>query len=211
MQHQTLQHLVRPPLPMAMGHPPVLGQPMATPNIQALQQLLHSNPTRHSPITPSPLQTPQHAPAFSFVSSSQPLRPLLISAITPMPTNPGFGGTIRSGAPHLQSHAASYMPTPSFPSNFQYFQHRASQSLQSPPPQPPLMQPSTFQNRPQIPSLLNPSLSAPDFLMDMDDPPNVPASSCLPQINSTFGSFGNVQGNRTSSAAVNTVCLSDDD
>ncbi|KAL8496603.1 hypothetical protein ACS0TY_020337 [Phlomoides rotata] len=301
MQNQTLQPLVRPP-PMAMNHHPVLGQPITTANIQ---QLLLSNPTRHppqnapafsfasssqplrpsplqtppnapafsfasssqplrpsslqtppnapafsfasssqplrpsplqtppnapafsfasssqplrpsslqtppnapafsfasssqplrpsslqtppnapafsfasssQPLRPSPLQTPPNAPAFSFASSSQPLRPLLINSITPTP-NSHYGGNVRSGAPHLQPYAASFMPTPTVPSTFQH-----SQTL--PPP------PSTSQLRPQHqgepPALLNPPSSAPTH---MDDRPNIPASLCLPQINSRFGSL----------------------
>ncbi|KAL8501399.1 hypothetical protein ACS0TY_020802 [Phlomoides rotata] len=128
------------------------------------------------PLRPSPLQTPPNAPAFSFASSSQPLRPLLINSITPTP-NSHYGGNVRSGAPHLQPYAASFMPTPTVPSTFQH-----SQTL--PPP------PSTSQLRPQHqgepPALLNPPSSAPTH---MDDRPNIPASLCLPQINSRFGSL----------------------
>lgn len=184
-------------------------------NIQEIQQQLQLSNTA-SPITAPPVQTAQNAPNFSLGSTSQPFRSLFVNAIAPTP-NPSFGGGVRSVTQPLTS---SFMPTPTFPSFHQNLQRRPSQPLQSP-TQPP-MQPVTIQNMPQLQgqprTLLNPPLPAPG-ISNMDDRANISGNCALSQINSGFGSLEqsylarlrNVRGNLTSSAAVNSICISDDD
>lgn len=230
MQHLhqlSLQHLVRPH-PATTACQPALGPQIASPNLQAMQQLSLPHSTRLCPVTGQnfaarPIQATQHAMALSF---GTPSRTPFISALSPT-GNLCFGGEMRSSAPHLLAFrpgTASSMPVATFPSISRHLpQLLPSQPLLSPP----LAVPSTSQNRPQhqgeLTALWNSSLSALELLMDVGHRPHIPGnriSSRFPEISSTFGSLGqsyldtlgNVQGNQTSSAvATNAVCLSDDD
>lgn len=204
MQHQQL--FTRPAV--ATARPPASNLQISSLNGQAMQQIPVPPPSQNY-AAPS-----VQARLAAFLSSFTARPGVMVHANHPT-TNPHFGGVIHSSAPHFQASVPAVPP--SVPaaawSAFLRSNHQQQQQQQQ--------RPTSSQNPQHLgyqPALSRTSLSA----FGLEHHPLQAGNHTFPilEANSSFGplqqscfdTLGNVQGSQSScAAAINAICLSDDD